>query len=162
MKFIASLVLSGLFSLSAIALQLPVPSPVEPDSPEIVTTEYDLETVIANREQAEQELEANRPETHGEAVYIWKCATCHDPLGQTPIANRAEGWVGPWLGAESVNDLGEAGIRDIIMVGTARMPGWQYTLSEEEVDHIIAYLRTVTTTAVSTRTPLERAADDEE
>ena len=28
----------------------------------------------------------------------------------------------------------------------ARMPGWQYTLSEEQVDQIIAYLKTVTST----------------
>ena len=146
MKVIVSLVLSGFVSLSASALQLPVPSPVEPDSPEIVLTEYDLEPLIANREQAEQELEENKAETHGEALYVWKCATCHDPLGQRPIVDRAEGWVGPWVSAETVTDLGEDGIKDIILVGTARMPGWQYTLSEEEVDQIIAYLKTVTST----------------
>ena len=85
-------------------------------------------------------------ETMGEALYVWKCATCHDPRGQRPIVNRAEGWVGPWVDANTVSDLGEDGMRDMINIGTARMPGWQYTLSEEQVDQIIAYLKTVTST----------------
>ena len=146
MKILLSIVLSGLFSLSLAALQLPIPSPVEPDSPEIVVTEYDLEPLITNREQDEQRLEANDAETMGEALYVWKCATCHDPRGQRPIVNRAEGWVGPWVDADTVSDLGEDGMRDMINIGTARMPGWQYTLSEEQVDQIIAYLKTVTST----------------
>ncbi len=146
MSLLISVVLAVLFSMSPAASQLPIPSPVEPDSPEIVVTEYDLEPLIANREQAEQGLEENKPETRGEALYVWKCATCHDPLGQRPIVDRAEGWVGPWISAETVSDLGEDATRDVILVGTARMPGWQYTLSEEEVDQIIAYLKTVTST----------------
>ena len=40
--------------------------------------------------------------------------------------------------------MGEDTVRDVIMVGTVRMPGWQYTLSQEQIGAVIAYLNTVT------------------
>ena len=30
------------------------------------------------------------------------------------------------------------------MMGSARMPGWQYTLEPAEIDQVIAFLKTVT------------------
>jgi mono/diheme cytochrome c family protein len=38
---------------------------------------------------------------------------------------------------------GDAATREQIMRGSARMPGYQYTLSSVEIDQIVGYLRTL-------------------
>ena len=48
------------------------------------------------------------------------------------------------LGQGNVRELGEETVREIIMVGSVRMPGWQYTLTQEQIGQVIAYLNTVT------------------
>jgi len=144
MNFLISIsfVLSGL-ALSPPFFQPPVSAPVTPVSPEIVITEYDLEVLVANSElAAEDESDIQQ----GKELFVWKCSVCHDARGQTAVADRAGGWVGPWLDAETISSLGEDGVRDTTMVGTARMPGWQYVLEPTQVDQIIAYLKTVTNT----------------
>ena len=35
-------------------------------------------------------------------------------------------------------------VRRVIMVGSVRMPGWRYALSQEQIGAVIAYLNTVT------------------
>jgi mono/diheme cytochrome c family protein len=52
--------------------------------------------------------------------------------------------VGPWIDRETVNARGEEAIRQRIMVGSRRMPGWQHTLEPRQIDAVIAYLKTVT------------------
>ena len=47
------------------------------------------------------------------------------------------------LTRETVSNLGEARVRAVILVGSSRMPGWQYTLSPEQIGEIIAYMNTV-------------------
>ena len=69
-----------------------------------------------------------------------RCALCHDPLGQPSYPDS----VAPVLSRATVSRMGEDTVRDVIMVGSARMPGWQYTLSQEQIGEVIAYLNTVT------------------
>jgi cytochrome c553 len=74
----------------------------------------------------------------GRALWLQKCAYCHDGVGQPTYRT-----MGPWLGAETVQTLGEASVRAFINTGTTRMPGFRYGLDSQQVDDLIAFLNTV-------------------
>jgi len=102
-------------------------------TPTVVRTEYDMREVAAAPSLSADEV-------RGRQLFVQRCALCHDPLGQPSYPNTP----GPWVDAETVRSLGEDSVRDQIMRGSARMPGWQYTLEPAQVNQVIAYLKTVT------------------
>jgi mono/diheme cytochrome c family protein len=73
----------------------------------------------------------------GKKLFVKECSICHLPRGDSMSTN------GPLLDGKLVALLGESTVREQIMRGTARMPGWQYTLEPEEIDKIIGYLKTL-------------------
>ena len=75
----------------------------------------------------------------GRATWVQQCAWCHDGVGQPTYKT-----MGPWLSADTLRILGEDKVRAYIGKGSARMPGFQYTLKPQQVDELIALLKTVT------------------
>ena len=75
-------------------------------------------------------------EQEGRRLFVQRCALCHLPL--TPEPRRAYGPLLDGLLKKSSEDK----VREAIMVGYGSMPGWQYTLSVEQVNNVIAYLKT--------------------
>jgi hypothetical protein len=51
--------------------------------------------------------------------------------------------MGSWLGAETVQVLGEVAFRAIVDLGTERMPGFRYTLKPQQYDDLMAFMKTV-------------------
>lgn len=74
----------------------------------------------------------------GRAVWLQRCAYCHDGVGQPTYKT-----LGPWIGAETVESIGEDDVRGIIAAGSSRMPGFRYGLQSEQVNDLIAFLKTV-------------------
>ena len=105
----------------------------EVSSPTIVRTEYDMDKVV-------EPSSLSADEFRGRQLFVQRCAICHDPLGQPSFPRTP----GPWVDAATLRSLGEDTVRSQIMMGSARMPGWQYTLKPTEVDQLIAFLKTVT------------------
>ena len=105
----------------------------EVSSPTIVRTEYDMDKVATPPSLSADEV-------RGRQLFVQRCAICHDPLGQPSYPNTP----GPWVDAATVRSLGEDTVRSQIMMGSARMPGWQYTLDPAEIDQVIAFLKIVT------------------
>ena len=72
----------------------------------------------------------------GRRVFHQKCALCHvaGTIGEQPY--------GPRLSRAQV-DKSEDGVRQIIRAGTARMPGFQYTLDAPKIAAVIAFLKTL-------------------
>ena len=105
----------------------------EVSSPTIVRTVYDMDKVAAPPSLSPDEV-------RGRQLFVQRCAICHDPLGQPSFPAAP----GPWVDAATVRSLGEDTVKSQIMMGSARMPGWQYTLTPKEVDQVIAFLKTVT------------------
>ncbi len=125
----------AVLSLTLIALGLLAQNPLretQVSTPEIVRTEYDMAEVVRP-----PSLPADA--RAGWKLFVQRCAICHDPLGQP---SYPESFALP-LSQETVRNLGEDRVRTVVMVGSARMPGWRYTLSQEQVGEIIAYLNTV-------------------
>jgi mono/diheme cytochrome c family protein len=77
----------------------------------------------------------------GHALYLQKCAYCHDGVGQPTYKT-----MGPWLGAETVKTRGEDVVRVFISNGTPRMPGFSYGLDEKQINALIAYMKTIPST----------------
>ena len=73
----------------------------------------------------------------GKKLFVQKCSVCHLPELPSYTA------YGPLLDGKIVAARGDAAIREQIMNGSARMPGWQYMLSPAEVEEIIGYLKTL-------------------
>jgi mono/diheme cytochrome c family protein len=72
----------------------------------------------------------------GRQILAQSCAVCHLPSG--PGAKT----YGPALNKSTLPEDDDA-IRQTILEGNTRMPGFQYFLQPTQVDAIIAYLRTV-------------------
>ena len=75
-------------------------------------------------------------EINGRKMYEQRCSICHLP---PPESTKT---YGPMLSVDTVNGR-EAIVREVILKGTPRMPGFQYGLEPKVIDNIIAYLKTV-------------------
>ncbi|MBM3779350.1 MAG: cytochrome c [Acidimicrobiia bacterium] len=104
----------------------------QPPPPRVVVSDYDMQA-------AAESVALPADALAGKKLFVQRCALCHDPLGQPATTT-----LGPWLDTTTVEGRGESAVRQTILTGSRRMPGWRYTLTAEQVDHVIAYLRTVT------------------
>jgi mono/diheme cytochrome c family protein len=77
----------------------------------------------------------------GKKLFLERCSVCHLPGMASYSA------YGPVLGSKIVLSLDKATVRDRIMHGSARMPGFQYTLKDNEIDDIVEYLKIVDSAA---------------
>lgn len=75
----------------------------------------------------------------GRVLWVQRCALCHDGVGQPSYHTP-----GPWLDAGIVKSLGEPAVRAIIAAGTATMPEFRYDLNAQQVNDLLAFLKTVT------------------
>jgi cytochrome c5 len=73
----------------------------------------------------------------GKKLFVQRCSVCHLP------ALPSYSVYGPVLSSAVVADRGDQAVRDQIMNGSPRMPGFQYTLSAAEIDQIVDYLKTL-------------------
>jgi mono/diheme cytochrome c family protein len=101
-------------------------------TPNVVRTVYDMREVVSPPPLSEDE-------TAGWKLFVQRCAICHDPMGQPSYPNS----LGPLLNQTTVQERGEDRVRNVIMVGSARMPGWQYALSTDQISQVMDYLKTV-------------------
>ena len=91
-----------------------------------------------DRKQLLRSQAASENVRHGRALWLQRCAFCHDGVGQPTYRT-----MGPWLGAETVRVLGADALRAIIGAGTAQMPGFRYTLQPRQVAQLIEFLKPV-------------------
>ena len=76
-------------------------------------------------------------ERKGKGMFQQRCSLCH-----LPRSYDDDSTYGPKLSAATVTGK-EAGVRALIRQGTPNMPGFQHGLTPDEIDSIIAYLKTV-------------------
>lgn len=79
----------------------------------------------------------SKEEKMGQKIYVQRCSVCH--LGLPPKYET----YGPVLDQQIIAARGDAKVREKIMDGSQRMPGWKYGLKPADVDNVIAYLKTV-------------------
>src|SRR5262249_12608959 len=85
-------------------------------------------------------------EKAGRSIVQTRCAMCH--VGEEPAAEMANpnaqarpSTMGPVLSkAHTTND---AALRQKIKDGSVKMPGYKYTLTDSQVDQVVAYMKTL-------------------
>src|SRR6266571_7503169 len=110
---------------------------------------YDKRLLLAKPQLSEDALK-------GRAQWVQRCAYCHDGVG-TPTYKT----LGPWLDVETVRPEREASVRQFIATGSTRMPGFRYTLQPEQVDQLIAFLKSVTPDQKPTAEQLSKSPSTE-
>jgi mono/diheme cytochrome c family protein len=75
-------------------------------------------------------------QAHGRQILTQNCNICHLPQ------NPGSATYGPRLSKSSVNGDDKL-MREVIMNGLVKMPGWKYTLKDSDISDIIAYVRTL-------------------
>jgi mono/diheme cytochrome c family protein len=73
----------------------------------------------------------------GKKLFVQKCSVCHLPALPSYTA------YGPLLDHDLVSVRGEEATRQQIQFGSARMPGFQYSLTAAEIGQIVEYLKTL-------------------
>ena len=91
-------------------------------APEPGSTPLTVVTRVYDRKQLLAAPELSTDARKGRALWLQRCAYCHDGVGQPTYRT-----MGSWLGAETVELLGPEALRAIIGAGTERMPGFRYT-----------------------------------
>jgi mono/diheme cytochrome c family protein len=77
------------------------------------------------------------PQAAGKKLFVQRCSVCHLP------ALPSYTTYGPVLSGSIISALGDEAAREQISGGSARMPGYRYTLSAQEIDQVVGYLKTV-------------------
>ena len=83
----------------------------------------------------------NDQEMRGEGLFLQRCSLCHLPQARRQVPSSQP--YGPYL-ASLLKNAGaekEKAVREIILKGGPRMPGFQYGLTTKEIDDLIAYLK---------------------
>jgi len=74
---------------------------------------------------------------HGRQILTQNCNVCHLPQESGSIKTY-----GPRLDKSATNGDDNL-MREVITNGLVRMPAWKYTLKPQDVNDIIAYVRTI-------------------
>jgi mono/diheme cytochrome c family protein len=84
----------------------------------------------------------------GAAIFSEVCARCHGPVGVPDAASVARLGVKPLTSPHVQRDLSDDDIRRQILQGSRnkQMPAFAGALSEDQVDAIVAHVRTLGTT----------------
>jgi len=75
-------------------------------------------------------------QAHGRMILTQNCNICHLPQ------NPGSATYGPRLSKTTTNGDDNL-MREVIMNGLVKMPGWKYTLNANDISDVIAYVRTL-------------------
>ena len=76
----------------------------------------------------------------GKKLFLQRCSVCHLPPLNVPQDPDPKPF-GPLLNGSVRGAEKESRARNIILKGTARMPGFQYGLQSKQIDALIEYLK---------------------
>ena len=78
----------------------------------------------------------------GEATFYQRCSLCHLPRIRKPGTTPGPA---PSLSGilKDADREKESAVRDQVMQGSDKMPGWQYGLKPADIDDVMTYLKTL-------------------
>jgi mono/diheme cytochrome c family protein len=96
--------------------------------------------------QQAQSPPLNDAEKAGRKIFQTRCAMCH--VGQepavemsSPTAERRPATMGPLL--SRTNTTNEAALKQKIKDGSVKMPAYKYTLTDQQIDQVVAFMKTI-------------------
>ena len=91
-------------------------------------------------QQSDNQPTLSPQEKNGQMFFFQRCSLCHLP----PLVGPTEGArlpFGPLLYGFLDNARNETRVRQVIRLGGAQMPGFQYALLPGEIEDVVAYLK---------------------
>jgi mono/diheme cytochrome c family protein len=95
------------------------------------------------RRKTDQELGLNPEQASGRRVFDHYCDRCHNPYGSWS-------WAGPSLAGvfkkkylPSGTPANDDRVREVILLGRAKMPSFRKELTPQQLDDLMAYLHTL-------------------
>ena len=76
--------------------------------------------------------------TAGRALWQQRCAYCHDGMGQPTYKT-----MGSWIDSDTVKNMGPEPLKAIMSAGVDRMPSFKYDLSDQQMNNVVEFLKTV-------------------
>jgi len=133
-----------LFALAAVTIGVAAAAEAQRNNGEATSSTPTVERVPYQTRVFMAPLMLTEAQLKGRRIVAQRCANCHAGNPRQP---------GPPLGRQIVETRGDAFIRDKVKNGSTLMPGFQYTLQPEQIDEIIAFLRTYSPPARSAAAP---------
>ena len=97
----------------------------------------------AEPHKTDAELGLNLQQAHGRRVYEARCAECHFAyIGRDLRGPSLEGLFKKQFMKNGM-PANDDRIADIILLGRAKMPGFQQKLTQQQLDDLMAYLHTL-------------------
>ncbi len=94
----------------------------------------------ASAQQSTSRASLSPAQLAGKKLFLQRCSVCHLPPLNAP-QNPDPKPYGPLLSGFVRGGDRETRARNIILKGTARMPGFQYGLKPKQIDALIEYLK---------------------
>lgn len=91
-------------------------------------------------QQGNSDSKLSQSEMEGKKLFIQRCSICHLPRLNDPTAPDA---YGPILNGKVKGTADETRVREVILKGTPRMPGFQYSFQPVQIDQIVAFMKTL-------------------
>jgi mono/diheme cytochrome c family protein len=108
----------------------------------VLTLAYALSGTVS----AQQTPSLSPAEKTGRSIFQTRCAMCHvgqEPATEmaSPTAERRPATLGPLL--SKANTTNDAALRLKIKDGSRLMPGYKHTLTDAQIDQVIAFMKTI-------------------
>ncbi len=94
----------------------------------------------ASARQSSSRASLSPAQLAGKKLFLQRCSVCHLPPLNVPQDPDPKPF-GPLLSVSVRGAEKESRARNIILQGTARMPGFQYGLQSKQIDALIEYMK---------------------
>jgi len=89
------------------------------------------------------ELGLNPQQAYGRRVYDARCAECHYAYSKRDLRGPSLAGLFKWQFMRNGMPANDDRVTDIILLGRAKMPGFQQKLTAQQLEALMAYLHTL-------------------
>ena len=97
----------------------------------------------AERRKSDAELGLNTQQARGRHIYDQQCIRCHEPYTRWGVHGPTLKGVYKKQFLPSGMPVNDDRLRDVILMGKSKMPSFRKSLSDHQVDDLLAYLKTL-------------------
>jgi len=95
------------------------------------------------RRKTDAELGLNEQQSRGRAVYDAECIRCHEPYTRWGTHGPSLTGIYKRQYLPSGMPANDARVSDVILMGKAKMPSFRGKLSQQQVEDLLSYLKTL-------------------
>ena len=134
---------------------MPPPSQLGPPRDSVKSAPVKVASRVYNTKQLLAAPPLSPQAYAGQALWQQRCAYCHDGMGQPTYKT-----LGPWIDSDTVKKVGADALKAIVAAGIGRMPAFRYGLSDQQMDNIMEFLKTVSPSLKPTAAQLAGKAEN--